>query len=133
MAISKETTLASVELNALLDSLSVRLNGGSVELQSAADAVLGSGPLNADFAPAADAGVLTASAIADVAMTVQGTITKYRLKDSGGVVRVSGNASKTGDATTKAMQISNNVVEVGDKIEINSLTITLPATVIVTE
>lgn len=118
-------TLADTARNAAANAVCALVNGGTIEILTAADAVLATLTFSATAFANAAAGVATANAITG-GTAVAGTATKYRAKSSGGTVQFSGTVSNTGGSGD--IKFASNVWAGGETISITSLTYTQPAT-----
>lgn len=98
---------------------------GSLELRTAADALVATLPLPSPAFGNAVNGVATAEPITGQNATASGVVTKYNLKNNGGTVLFSGAVSETGGGGELILTSTN--ITSGDPINVVSLTITVPA------
>lgn len=120
-------TMADTARNAAVNAVTALVNGGTIEILTAADAVLATLTFSATAFGSAASGVATANAITGGTVVAGGgTATKYRAKSSGGVVQFSGTVSNSGGSGD--IKFASNVWTGGESLGISSLTYTQPAT-----
>lgn len=110
MAIILNTALK----NKYLDAVQVLTEGGTIQLRSATDVVLGSVAIGANAFGPAVAGEATLTAPLDIPITVSGTATKFRILNSDPLAYREGTVGITG----ADMNFSSNVFNALDTARI---------------
>lgn len=118
------TTLTTAARNAACDAVCALVNGGKIELLTAADALVATLNLSATAFGAAVNGVATANAIAN-GVAAAGTVTKYQVKNSSNVVIWTGTVTANGGGGD--LQLSSTTYSLNDVASISSFTHTQPA------
>lgn len=119
-------TLTDTARNAATNGVCGLVNGGTLEILTAADAVLSTHTFSATAFGTSAAGVATANAIGNGTVAGGGgTATKYRAKNSGGTIMFSGTVSNSGGSGD--IKLASNVFAGGETISITSLTYNTPA------
>ena len=123
MTISHSTAARNTMVDALTALLDVG-GVGNIVLKTAADAVIVTLPLNATAFGAAAAGVATANAIATVAATATGIVTKFEAQNNAGTVVWQGTVGE--DPLLFDLQMTNTDINSTDPISVSSWTYTGP-------
>lgn len=112
-----DTTIKNARMTAVRDALA----GGSIELLTAADAVITSHTLSAGGGTVTNGVWTLAFAAATVAAGASGTVAKAQIKDSLGNARLTG---LTVDTSGTDVIVQNTSINAGQDVSITSATVT---------
>ena len=124
MALSYSTTLRNNRLDEITALVDAGVGAGKLKIQTSGGAsTLSTHALSDPSSPAASAGVLTLSAIADdTSADATGTAAQYVLTDDADAVIVTGSVTGTGGGGD--LELSSTSITAGDTVSVSSLTIT---------
>lgn len=119
-------TLQTNATNAAADAVCALLDGGTIDILTSADAVIGTLTFGSPAFAAAVAGVATANDIGPETSTIAGTATKFTAKTSLGAAVFVGTITTVADGSGD-MTLTSVVYADGEQIKVNSMTYTQPA------
>lgn len=120
------TTLTLISRQAACNAVVDQLDGGSVEWQTSAGAVIAVSTLPTPAFGAADASAVAAmNAVADANVTAAGTVAKAVWKTSAAAIAITSTVTGTGGGGN--IELTSLTYAVGDKIKFNSYNHSQPA------
>lgn len=118
-------TLQANARNAACDGVVDLLDGGTIEMQTSADAVVATLTLGTPAFGSASTGTATANAITSDTDAVGGVIVKAVFKASGGAAVFTATVTATGGGGS--IELSSVTIGAGDTVSLSSYTHTQPA------